>query len=281
MKKKGILLVNDMAGHSKVGMGAMMPILSYLGHPTFNLPTALVSNTFDYGRFNILDTTEYIRGTLPVWKDLGFSYDAICTGCMFTEEQAQLMADYCREQSESRGTLVFVDPVMGDGGRFYNGMTERNVELMREMVAVADLTFPNYTEAALLTGIPFKPDGMTWEEAKQMLDGIHRIGAKSVLITSCLVDGENCVVGFNHFNGEYFHLEYEVIPGLFHGTGDLFSAILIAHLLDGLSLVECTRLAMDGVYRLIDLNKNMKDKNRGILVERYLSILDEGGSGGA
>ena len=62
---------------------------------------------------------------------------------------------------------------------------------------------------------------------------------------------------------------------LFHGTGDLFSAILIAHLLDGLSLVECTRRAMDGVYQLIDLNRDMRDKNRGILVERFLSILDD------
>ena len=273
--KKGILLVNDMAGHSKVGMGAMIPILSYMGHPTFNLPTALVSNTFDYGQFNILDTTEYIRGTLPVWKELGFSYDAICTGCMFTEEQARLMADYCREQSKNRGTLVFVDPVMGDGGRFYNGMTERNVDLMREMVAVADLTFPNYTEAALLTGTPFSPKGLTWEEAKQMLDGLHQIGAKSALITSCLVDGKNCVAGFNHFNGEYFCLEYEEIPGLFHGTGDLFSAILIGNLLDGKKLVDCTRRAMDGVYRLIDLNRDIKDKNRGIMVERFLSILDD------
>ena len=82
MGKKQILLVNDMAGHSKVGMGAMLPVLSYLGHPTFNLPIALVSNTFDYGKFNALDTTSYIRGTLSVWKQLGFGYDAICTGWM-------------------------------------------------------------------------------------------------------------------------------------------------------------------------------------------------------
>lgn len=272
--KKQILLVNDMAGHSKVGMGAMIPILSYLGHPTFNLPTALVSNTFDYGRFNILDTTEYIRGTLPVWKQLGFSYDAICTGCMFTEEQVRLVADYCRELSETRGTVVFVDPVMGDGGRLYNGMTERNVSLMREMVAVADLTFPNYTEAALLTGSAFSADGLTWDGAQRMLDDLRKIGTKSALITSCIVDGRNCVAGYNHFDGQYFCLEYEEIPGLFHGTGDLFSAILIGHLLDGRSLVDSTRHAMDTVYRLISMNRDLPDKNRGILVEQFLSLID-------
>ena len=77
---KQILLINDVVGYGKVGMGAMLPILSYLGIPTYSLPTALVSNTLDYGKFNIQDTTEYIRGTLPVWKQLGFSFDAVCTG---------------------------------------------------------------------------------------------------------------------------------------------------------------------------------------------------------
>ena len=152
---KQILLVNDVVGYSKVGMVAMLPILSYLGIPTYSLPTALVSNTLDYGKFNIQDTTDYIRGTLPVWKELGFSFDAICTGLMFSDEQAKLVAGYCEEQG-AQGTTIFVDPILGDGGRLYNGMTERQVELMREMVSVADLTFPNYTEACYLTGTPIK-----------------------------------------------------------------------------------------------------------------------------
>ena len=76
---KQILLINDVVGHSHVGMVAMMPILTYLGHAVYNLPTALVSNTLDYGHFNVMETTEYMRGTLPVWKKLGFRFDAVCT----------------------------------------------------------------------------------------------------------------------------------------------------------------------------------------------------------
>lgn len=264
-----ILLVNDMAGHSKVGMGAMLPVLSYLGHPTFNLPTALVSNTFNYGLFNVLDTTDYIRGTLPVWKQLGFRYDAICTGYMYSVEQAQLVSDYCREQA-AQGTMVFVDPVMGDDGSLYNGLSMQQVEIMRRMVAVADLTFPNYTEATLLTGMTYSHEGMNFAEAQQMLQALHKIGSKSVLITSCIVDGQHCVVGYNHADGTYFQLDYEEIPGLFHGTGDLFAAFLIGHLLNGKSLKEATRLTMDAVSRLIFLNKDLADKNRGILVEQFL-----------
>ena len=88
MSKKQILLINDMAGYGKVATAAMLPILSYLGHPVYNLPTALVSNTLDYGKFNILETTDYIRGVFPVWKELGFSFDAIATGFIASERQA-------------------------------------------------------------------------------------------------------------------------------------------------------------------------------------------------
>lgn len=272
MEKKQILLINDIAGNSKVGMGAMVPVLSYMGFPTFNLPTALVSNTFNYGLFKVLDTTDFIRGTLPVWKQLGFGYDAICTGCMFTEEQVELVSDYCREQS-AHGALVFVDPVMGDGGNLYNGMTMHQVELMRRMVGVADLCFPNYTEAALLSGMEFRQEGMTCDEARQMVDRIRKIGARSVLITSAVVNGQHCVVGFNHFNGEFFQLEYEEIPGQFHGTGDLFSAVLIGHLLNDEPLRESTRLTMDTITRLIQANSGLADKYRGILIEQFLDLL--------
>ena len=58
-KQTRILLVNDMAGYGKVALSVMIPVLSHLKFETFNLPTALVSNTLDYGQFDILDTTEY------------------------------------------------------------------------------------------------------------------------------------------------------------------------------------------------------------------------------
>ena len=269
---KQILLINEVVGYGKVGMGAMLPILSYLGIPTYSLPTALVSNTLDYGKFNIQDTTEYIRGTLPVWKELGFSFDAVCTGLMFSEEQAKLVAGYCKEQG-AQGTTVFVDPILGDGGRLYNGMTERQVELMREMVSVAHLTFPNYTEACYLTDTPIHMEGISWDEACALLDKLRGIGCRSALITSCKIDGQNAVAGFNHYDGSYFHLEYHEIPGLFHGTGDIFSAVLIGHLLNGETLKVSTRTAMDTVFRMIDRYRNVDDRNKGIPVEKCLDLL--------
>lgn len=269
--KRQILLVNDIAGYGKVATAAMLPILSYFGYPTYNLPTALVSNTLDYGKFNILDTTEYIKGVFPVWRQLGFSFDAIATGFIASERQADIVARYCQEQA-ALGTTIFVDPIMGDEGKLYNGVTAATINSMREMLSVAHICYPNYTEACYLTGRAYQPEGISQGETHSLLDHLRKTGTKSALVTSVPVDGTPSVIGYNHMNGEYFQLTYEEIPVHFPGTGDIFSAVLIAHLLDGEELKHSVRMAMDAVYQLIDLNKDNLDKNRGIPLEQYLNI---------
>ncbi|MBP5528013.1 MAG: bifunctional hydroxymethylpyrimidine kinase/phosphomethylpyrimidine kinase [Bacteroidales bacterium] len=279
---KQILLINDVVGHSHVGMVAMLPILTHMGHSTYNLPTALVSNTLDYGHFNVMETTDYMRGAIPVWRQLGFHFDAVCTGLMFSEEQARLVSDYCR-QLHGEGTTIFVDPIMADGGHLYNGMTQRHVELMREMISVADLTFPNYTEACYLAEVPYRQEGCSWQEACEMMDRIAALGAKSVLVTSARVDGKNCVVGRRGSEaqgfrqrlseGPYFRIDYEEIPKAFHGTGDIFSAVLIGHLMNDEPLRDSTQAAVTVVSRLIERNMEQQDVCLGIPIERCLDLL--------
>ena len=61
MASNNILLINDITGYGKVSTTAMIPVLSTYGYHTYDLPTALVSNTLEYGRHSILDTTEHMR----------------------------------------------------------------------------------------------------------------------------------------------------------------------------------------------------------------------------
>ena len=277
MNQKQILLINDLAGYGKVATAAMLPILSYMGLPVYNLPTALVSNTLDYGKFNILETTDYMEGVFPVWKELGFTFDAIATGFICSERQAKMVADYCREQA-AHGTPIYVDPIMGDEGKLYNGVTADRVACMSEMISVASLIFPNYTEAAYLTESAYRPEGVTWDEARQLIDKLRTIGTRSALITSMLVSDEkgvrhHAVAGYNEATQEYFLLPYTEIPVHFPGTGDMFSAILIGHLMNGVPLKQATRRAMDSLSRLIDANKDNSDKNRGIPVEHFLDLI--------
>lgn len=280
---KQILLINDVVGHSHVGMVAMWPILTYYGHAVYNLPTALVSNNFDYGDYSVMETTAYMRDTLPVWQRLHFAFDAVCTGYMFSDEQARLVADYSRSLAAS-GTALFVDPVMADSGSLYHGLDAHHIDLMRDMVSVADLTFPNYTEACLLTDTPFRQEGMTWEQAVVLMDKMADLGAKAVVVTSAKVDGQPCVIGRRSSTpikgivqdfeeGRYFRLDYDEIPIAFPGTGDIFSSVLIGHLMSGETLKDSTLSAMAVVRRLIDHNRNQDDIRLGIPIEQFLHLL--------
>ena len=64
-----ILLVNDLPGYGKVALSAMFPVMSHMGFDVYNLPTAVVSNTLDYGKFHILDTTDHMEKSISVWDE--------------------------------------------------------------------------------------------------------------------------------------------------------------------------------------------------------------------
>ena len=270
---KNILLINDLVGVGNITTTAMMPILSYMGFPTFNLPTSLVSNNFGYGKYAMTDTTEYLRETFPIWEKLGFGFGAVITGFIPSTEQTGMIADFCRKQA-AKGAGIFVDPVMGDVGKIYEGLpVDTMVANMRTMLGVADLCYPNYTEACLLTGTPYKEEGVSAEGSRRIVDSLREWGVKSVIITSIKVDGNASVAGYNHKTGEYFSLPYEELPYFFSGTGDVFAAILTGHMLKGESLEESTRKAIDGVYNFIRLNKDAADPYNGLPIAKYLGIL--------
>ena len=267
---KHILLVQDMTGYGKVALAAIMPVLSHMGHHVYTLPTAIVSNTLDYGAFQVLELTDYMRATLEVWRKLGFSFEAVSTGMI--EEQAALVAELCRE-SAAKGCTVFVDPVMGDEGKLYNGVTEATVAHMRSMCAVADYVMPNYTEAAYLADAPIQDD-LTRAQADALVDALRHLGAKSVLITSAKVEGHFCVVGYDHLMGERFLLPFEMAPVFFSGTGDIFSGILTGRVLDGMPLQEAVQNAMDAIRVMILRHKDNEDHYVGIPIETCLDVLE-------
>lgn len=269
-----VLLINDLAGYGKVALSAMIPVLSHMQHEVCSLPTALVSNTLDYGKFEILETIDYMKNTLQVWDQLGFQFDAVSTGFILSKPQTELVLDFCCAQKQ-KGTLIFTDPIMGDEGKLYNGVGEETVSLMRQLIGAADYIVPNYTEAAYLAGMPYCREGCTRQELYDMAAALHGMGAGSVLITSArmLVDGGNpiqCVAGYDAAADRYFILPYEELPVRFPGTGDIFSAVFMGHILKGENLRTAARAAMDTVSRMLAKNAENQDKYKGIPIELCL-----------
>ena len=273
---KNILMIGDMPGYGKMGLAGMLPILSNMGHSVYNLPTALVSNNFDYGKFSVLDTTDYMRQTIRVWRELGFQFDCVTTGFLASADQVELLRDFIDGQRKE-GFLVVTDPIMGDGGKLYNGSTRETVDNMRRFIGAADVIVPNLTEGEFLTGLHEGEETLTAAEARRVLDSLRDLGPRSAVITSGREGetGRHVVWGFDGGTEEYFTVPYRFIKAHFPGTGDIFTSLLTGQLMGGRSLPRAVQKAVELLERLIFMEQDVAQRNNGIRIEKYLSILTE------
>lgn len=267
--EKEILLVNDLCGVGKVALSVMIPLLSAQGHIVHNLPTALVSNTLDYGVFDIQDTTDFMENTLNAWDQLNFHFDCICTGFLVSEKQVELLKRLFAGHPEA---LKIVDPILGDEGHLYPGVDPSAVELRRELAASAQVIVPNLTEAALLCSHPDWGISVTRKQKDQLLDELTALGCSSVVITSVVFaeEGGHYVCGRDE-RGVSFDLPFEMIDVRIPGTGDVFSAVLAGALLQKKTLPEACQEAMDAVEALIRQNQDNPDLYRGLRIEQAIT----------
>ena len=282
---KRIVLFNDLPGYGKVALAAMVPLFSRMGHFPYQVPTAVVSNTLDFGKFRIQDMTDYMRDTIKVWDELGFDPDCICTGFVLSEEQVELIGDYIRSrkprideiQNVDNGRLVMVDPIMADGGKLYNGIGMERVAAMRKLVSYSDVMVPNMTEAGFLTGICPGRERASASELRELVDRLHKLSGKSVVITSAQDSetDEHLVCGYDHKSGQYFRVPFTFLPVRVAGSGDIFSTVMTGKLLNGESLEAAVREAVRVLTTLIRENQSHLDEYKGILIERYWELLDE------
>lgn len=282
---KRIVLFNDLPGYGKVALAAMVPLFSRMGHYPYQVPTAMVSNTLDFGKFRIQDMTDYMRDTIKVWDELGFDPDCICTGFVLSEEQVELIGDYIRSrkprmdetQKVDNGCLVMVDPIMADGGKLYNGIGMERVAAMRKLVSYSDVMVPNMTEAGFLTGICPGRERASAAELRELVDGLHKLSGKSVVITSAQDSEteEHLVCGYDHKSGQYFRVPFTFLPVRVAGSGDIFSTVMTGKLLNGESLEAAVQEAVRVLTALIRENQSHLEEYKGILIERYWELLDE------
>lgn len=274
---KRIVLINDLPGYGKVALAAMVPLLSRMGHYTCQVPTAVISNTLDMGKYRIQDMTEYMRDTFRIWDELGIEPDCICTGFVLSEEQVELIGEYIRTRSRVSKPLVMVDPIMADCGKLYNGVGKERIAAMKNLAAYSDVMVPNVTEASFLTGIRPGQEKGSREEIRELVDGLHQISGKSVVITSAQMteDPRHYVCGYDHKRDRYFEIPYEYLPVRVAGSGDIFSAVMTGSLLAGKTLEESVEKAVRVLSRLIKENEGHLQEYKGILVEQYLEVLEE------
>eukprot|EP00050_Salpingoeca_kvevrii_P001455 m.170181 g.170181 ORF g.170181 m.170181 type:complete len:343 (-) comp10375_c0_seq9:3516-4544(-) len=130
-----------------------------------------------------------------------------------------------RRMREINPDLIYVcDPVMGDDGKLY--VPEDLVPIFRdELTPLANIITPNQFELELLTGLPTDDRA----SAYRAIDALHTRGIPTVIVSSFHIDEHHMeVLGSRSDAHQTFAIGFEKIAARFTGTGDLFSALVLA-----------------------------------------------------
>ena len=185
------------------------------------------------------------------------------------------MRDAVKRFASHEGSLVVVDPAMGDDGKLYPVFGPEYVEAMRTLVKEATLITPNFTEACFLLDEACDMTAPSEEKLRSMTEKLAALGAKQVVITSVPAgEDEIKVVSFDSVTGEYAERTTPRIPFTTCGTGDVFTSVVTGSLLRGETLACAAELAMRFVSRVMEYTKDAgTDPREGVIVEPCLKEL--------
>ena len=243
---KKILSIQDLSCLGKCSLTVALPVISAMGCACTVLPTAVLSTHTAFPDPYCRSLTGDILPVAEHWKSVGAAFDTVAVGYLADPEQTG-QVERVLELFEA---TVVLDPVLGDGGKLYSRFTEDHVRAVKSLCRRADYLLPNLTEAALLTGIPYREeaDGAYLEELTR---GLLELGPKCVVITGFTRrDGRTGFYGAGA-EGKTFHYYARRIGKHFHGTGDLFAAVFTAALARGKTAQEAARLAARFTERVI------------------------------
>lgn len=245
--------IHDLAGLGHCSLSAAIPVLSVMGIQACPVPTAVLSSQTDgYSGYSFLDMTPELPAYFAHWERLGTRFDGIFTGFLGSPEQLSLVSGFVT-RFRTAGTLVLVDPVMGDDGAVYDTYTPEMCAGMRRLAAHADVITPNLTEAAALLGERY--ENAPCDEA-----GLLRWAAR----LSSEVAPRSVITGVPSEDGSTLRIalcdrgETAILTrpraaadtpshGSYPGTGDVFASVLLGALLRGKALGEAAAAAADFV----------------------------------
>lgn len=256
-----IAAVHDLSGVGRVSLMVVIPILSTMGFDVCPLPTAILSNHTQYPEYSFLDLTDEMPKMIAGWKKLEIEFDAIYTGYLGSPRQIQIVSGFI-DDFRREGTLIVVDPVLGDNGRLYAGMTKEMVLEMRVLARRADVLTPNLTELFALLDRPYQHE-CSDELLKEALKALSAQGPDTVIITGVPVVGRPWKVTCPY------------LPAHYPGTGDAFTSVVTGALLQGDSLPVALDRAAQFILQGIRATFGYQGDNReGILLERVLPNLN-------
>lgn len=250
--QKTLLLIEDLSCVGRCAATVALPVLSCAGIHVSLLPTALLSaHTGGFGTVFKRDLTQDMQEILDHWESIPLRFDAIHVGWLASQSQL-LSVRRAIGRYRAGETLLFVDPVMGDWGKRYQGCPEALADGFRLLCREADLIFPNRTETALLLDQAYEKGRDRPEQLLHQLRRLLSMGAKAAVITGVSTgDGFMGAAALDSgMTAPAIALQPQ-LAGHWPGTGDLFASAVEAALLKGRSLAEALDIGVKFVWHCL------------------------------
>ena len=248
MSTPRVAAIHDMSGFGRCSLTVAIPILSAMGIQCCPLPTAFLStHTGGFEGFTFLDMTDELPKVAAHWKSLGLDFQAVYSGFLGSERQIAIVEDFLRD-FRGTDTVAVIDPVMGDHGEVYQTYTPAMCTGMARLAELADVITPNLTEAALLLGVPYEKLPSGEAGCREIVERLSLDGRRSVVLTGASTAPElTGAMCFDAKTGRTEAVQTRRVPQEFPGTGDVFASVLTGALVQGASLPDAVRQAVDFV----------------------------------
>ena len=246
MGQKRVLAIHDISCFGKCSLTVALPIISSTGLECTVMPTAVLStHTGGFKGFTYRDLTDDLLPILEHWKTLNIGFDSIYTGFLGSFEQIDIVSTIFKELKK-KDTLIVVDPVMADNGELYSIFSKDFPKGMRRLCEQADVIIPNMTEAALLLGEEYIKGPYTEEYIKGLLKRLGKINSKKIILTGVFFNNDHLgAASFDSLTGEISYSFHDLIPGYYHGTGDVFGSAVVSAMLNGAGLERANEIAVE------------------------------------
>jgi len=265
-----IVSVQDISCYGQCSLTVALPVLSAYGVETAILPSGILStHTGGFTGFTFLDLTDEMVKIIDHWKKENITFDGIYTGYIGDARQFDIIRDM-RSMLNAGGKL-YVDPAMADHGRLYPALGPDIVDGMRSLVKEADIILPNITEAAFLLGEEYR-ENMTRDEYIDTVKKLAAMGPETVILTGVSTDASNIgVMSYEKSTGditEYYTAKREKS---YHGTGDIFSSIVIGKLLNGSGMRDTLRESCEFIVECLKETDGDDNHPYGVKFENVLA----------
>lgn len=273
---KRVFAIHDISGIGKCSLTCAMPIISALGAECNPVPTAVLSShTGDLAGYTFRDLTDDMTPYINHWKALGISPDCIYSGYLASEKQTEIVK-YILESFSSSSPMFICDPAMADSGKLYTGFDKPFVKKMAELCKSAYVITPNLTEAAMITDSEYKYE--TDElYLKTIIKKLKSFTKRYIVLTGVNTDKSKtgcCVYDKETDRTEFY--SSEKYPGIYYGTGDIFTSVLCGCAVTGTDIFKAAEIALDFTSKSIKETYDSKTDTRfGVAFEKFIPLLTE------